>query len=281
MRTPPPGTGRIPGAALLPLALGLAFCLNPARILAQGRTVYAVDTVRAVQPWPPHAEYSFPRLVIPARPEVAERINRHLAIDFLEADPDTAGNDLFSLVWGDAATARTPSLYDLTWEVHQPLPEVVDFELTGEGCGAYCEGFTRHYLYDLRDGSYLAFDSLFTPAGLVAVNDTLDKLWRSTLRAYVDSLEIGLSGPDLTPADKEVAQLVAVLYLDCLEERVDLAPYVEDVQPLTTGMRFFIARCAAHVNQNLDELDPVSFQLQYGWLLTRIRPQFADLLKAR
>lgn len=263
------------------MVFGLAMTFRAGNTCAQGRTVMLVDTIRAAQPWPPYAEYSLPRLVMPEHPEVATTINRHLAIDFLEADPDTAGDRLFDKVWGDTVTGWMPRLSYLEWEVHHPLPEVVDIELSAEGCAAYCEGFTRHYIYDLRDGRYLDYDSLFTPSGLVAVNDTLDKLWRSTLRTYVDSLEIGLSGPDLTPGDKEVAQLVAVLYLDCLEERVDLAPYVEDVQPLTTGMRFFIARCAAHVNQNLDELDPVSFQLQYGWLLTRIRPQFADLLKAR
>lgn len=279
MRTPPPGTGRTPGAALLPLALGLAFCLNPARILAQGRTVYAVDTVRTAQPWPPHAEYSFPRLVIPARPEVAERINRHLAIDFLEADPDTAGNDLFSLVWGDTATARPPSLYDLTWEVHQPLAEVVDFELTGEGCGAYCEGFTRHYLYDLRDGSYLAFDSLFTPAGLVAVNDTLDKLWRAVVSQQILTIEDTLSTRALSVEDQEWFRESVELYRNCRDERPRHAPYVEDIVPLPQIMRFHIARCSAHVNRNVDDLYTVEVQLPFSWLATHFRPELRSLFR--
>ncbi len=236
-----------------------------------------VDTIRATQPWAPHAEYTFPRLSLPERPSVAARINRHLCIDFLEADPDTAGNNLFGLVWGDTATARLPSLYDPTWEVHHPLPEVVDIELTAEWCGAYCEGFTRHYVYDLRNGHYLGFDSLFTPAGLSVVNDTLDKLWRSTLNAYVDSLETASSGPDLLPEDKEFAQSVATLYLDCLEERIDRAPYVDDIQPRLTAMRFFISRCAGHVNQNLDELDPLSFELSYSWLRQYMRPELRSL----
>ncbi|MBK8612936.1 MAG: hypothetical protein IPN85_05495 [Flavobacteriales bacterium] len=247
--------------------------------MAQGRTVLTVDTIRAVQPWHPHAVYTFPHLRVPERPQVAERIQRHLCIDLLEADPDTAGDRLFGRVWGDTATARLPSLYDLTWEVHQPLQEVVDFEISAEGCGAYCEGFTRHYVYDLRDGHYLDFDSLLTPAGLSALNDTLDKRWRTTLGNYMDSLGVRLSSPDLTPEDTELVVLTYALYRDCMEEREGRAPYVDDIQPLTNAMRFFISRCAAHVNQNLDELDPLSFELPYGWLAAYLRPELKSLFR--
>ncbi len=271
-------SGPPPGAAFLPLALGLAALLLPALSLAQGRTVIAVDTVRALQPWAPHAEYSFLRLVMPEHPEVATTINRHLAIDFLEADPDTAGDRLFDKVWGEPVTGWMPRLSYLEWQVHHPLPEVVDVELSAEGCAAYCEGFTRHYVYDLRDGHYLAFDSLFTQPGLVAVNDTLDKLWRTTLKDHVDSLETGSSGPDLAPEDKELAQRVAALYRDCLEERLGRPPYAE-IQPLPMTMRFFIARCAAHVEQELDELDPVSFELPYGWLAPYLRPALRSIFR--
>lgn len=238
-----------------------------------------VDTIRAVRPLPPHEAYSFPHVRTPQDPSVGERIHRHICIDLLEADPDTAGNDLFSMVWGDTAWPM-PRLSIYEWSVGRPLKEVVSIEVVAEGCGAYCEGFTKHYAYDLRNGRYLGYDSLFTPAGLVAVDDTLDKIWRAILQQYIveqrDSFERG----GLSEEDSLRIPEVIELYSSCLGERPPAKPYVSDISPSAHVIRFYIDRCAPHVIRALDELDDVEIHLPYSWLQQWFRPELRALFKA-
>lgn len=245
---------------------------------ACAQAVFQVDTIRAVQPWAPHEVYTFPRLVIPARPAVAARINTHLSIDFLEVDPDTAHGHYFDKVWGDTVGWTTPRLSYLGWEVRQPLPNVLEVELSGEGCGAYCEGFITSYHYDLHNGRYLTKDSLFTPPGIAALNDTLYARWRSTLTAYIASVLDSVADPHVDTAAVEEMKATMELYQNCLDERADGDPYTSDFTVSASGLRFFIARCAPHVVQELDVLDPIAFELPYAickpWMRAEVKELF-------
>ncbi len=231
---------------------------------AGAQPVLQVDTIRAVQPWEPHAEYTFPHLVLPERPAIAARIQRDLCIDLLEVDPDTAQGRYFDRVWGDTVGWTTPRLSYLEWTVRRPMPEVVEVELSAEGCGAYCEGFTTHDQYDLRSGRRLDYDSLFTPAGVSALNDTLLVLWKELLNAHIAQVVDSLADSEIDPEYVEFLKAELEMYRECLDGRAD-DPYVEDLQVGPDGIRFFISRCAPHAWLNLDELDPVSFVLPFAW----------------
>lgn len=255
--------------------LALLLAVGP-RLQAQDIPVLHIDTVRAVQPWHPHETYSFPRFALPERPVVAARINRDLCIDFLDVDPDTAKDMLFANVWGDTVGWTTPQLSFLEWSVRRPFAQVLQVELSGEGCGAYCEGFTMHYQFDLRTGRRLEHDSLFMPQGIAAINDTLLKAWTALLNGHMAGVVDSLADTEIDPEYVDFLRAELEMYRRCLVERTD-EPYVVDLVFEGEGVRFFLARCASHVEQALDELDPVSFTLRYSWLHRFMRPDLQDL----
>lgn len=263
-----------PRRILLPCMLGAHLCT-----LAQTPPVVLVNEVKATRPWEPREEYSFPRIVMPERPAVAQRINRHLCGELLEVDPDVAGNALFANVWGDSAGTWLPRLNYLTWSTAHPCAELLDVLIEGEACGAYCEGFSSHYVYDLRDGRALTFDSLFTTAGATTVNDSLYRRWVRTLGDHIATTLDGMAVEGQSTEDLERSRAMLEMYRYCMEQRPDGEPYVTDIVPFAGGIGFFLARCASHVEQELDELDPLRFDLSTAWLAQHLRPEMRALFR--
>jgi hypothetical protein len=236
---------------LLPLA-GAPLCGQPVQ----------VDTLSEVRPWSGHEVYSFPRLRTPGDPAVARCINRDLYREFLEVDPDTVSEGIFSKVWGDAQ--GMPSVKALSWACTQPLPAVISIDLIGEFCGAYCEDFIIHYCYDLRTGERLRYDSLFTATGLVEVTDSLARRWRSIVQAQISRLSHELVALDSASSEAETLRSTIALYTACLEERV--TPYLGDMIIRPDAMIFIISQCSYHAVRALDELGAVELELGYAWL---------------
>jgi hypothetical protein len=230
-----------------------------------------VDTIRAVQPWEPREEYTFPELVSAERSLQASHINRDLALRLLDVDRDSmAGGHLFDKVWGDTIIGWLPRLNYLSWEVRRPLPEVVEVEFSAEACGVYCEGFTDHLLYDLRDGSYIGYDSLFTPTGRATLEDTLKTLWFQRVSAHLVQLVLESAALDPVATDtvtmdeeQQVRKSRIELYQRCLDEHAVSGPYVSGCSVGPGVLRFHIARCANHEEQALDDLDPMTFALPW------------------
>jgi hypothetical protein len=246
-------------------------------ITALAQPELKVDTIRDVQPHAPHGVYSIPR-VRTLQPAIGGRIHQHLCVDLLGVDPDTAAaSELFSLAWGDTEGGM-PRLYIYGWTLERPFKEVIDIKIDAEGCGAYCEGFTKHYVYDLRNGNYIGYDSLFMPAGLAEVNDSLNKIWKQIVQDHVTVLNDSLVRTS-SPEERERFRQTIDLYTACVDERLGAAPYVADIMPLSSGMRFFIARCGPHVIRELDELDVVEIDLPYVWLDQWFKPELGSLFR--
>ncbi|MFZ1617633.1 MAG: hypothetical protein WAT41_09825 [Flavobacteriales bacterium] len=229
----------------------------------------AVDTISAMQPWSPYKQFTFPHVTILGQPKLAARINRDLCIDLLEVDPDTAHGSIFQLAWGESSQVIPQRLNSLTWSTNMPLPQVLTVMFTGESCGAYCEGFTIHYNYDLRDGHRLRFDTLFTEDGAHAVDDMLRKIWRAQVEARIELVQDSSEVTGLSADNRERWQEESDMYRECLLERKEQRPYVQDFEPLTKELRVHIARCSAHYNRALDDLNEVSTDvLMNGWPLS-------------
>ncbi len=128
-----------------------------------------MDSLVAVRPLGRPERYTWPVILMPGRYAIARRINEDL---FMwgegYVDADTAGAHFFDGVWGDS-TGRMIQMWPPEWHWTRPVENLLVMEVTAEWCGAYCEGSTEHYHYDLRDGSRVRFDSLFTAEGLGTV----------------------------------------------------------------------------------------------------------------
>jgi hypothetical protein len=268
----------------VPWAIGLfGLCCST---LAQ--PVLQVDTIRAVQPWPPHEEYTFPRLVSAERSVQTASIDRDLALRLLDVDLDSvAHGHLFDQVWGDTITGWLPRLNYLSWQVRRPLPEVVEVEFSAEACGAYCEGFTDYLLYDLRDGAYIGDDSLFTAAGRAMLADTLKAVWFQRVSDHLVQLMVWSAAlPDKAVEDtaavgeeRQMMESQIELYQRCLDERADRGPYILGMTIEPGLLRFHVARCSNHVEQALDELDPMSIALPINTVFPLIRPDRQSLFR--
>jgi hypothetical protein len=246
--------------------------------VAIAQTAFVVDAIRAVQPVPPNELYTFPRITMPRAPQVAQRIQRDLCIDLLEVDPDTAEGHWFDHVWGDTSGSM-PRLNSIDWNVTRPLSKVLCVEFSAEACGAYCEGFTLHRLFDLRTGTRLSMDTLFDATGQALIIDTLSHAWRTLVSAHLAAIRDSLAAAPSDSLMIDFFKEAEVLYSQCLEERSDAAPYVTDLVVEDRSLAFYSARCSAHWNQNADELDPVHFELSFEWLLPKMRPAFRALFR--
>ena len=237
-----------------------------------------IDTVKAQQPWYQKELYTFPKVVMPKKPTVAAAINKDLCIDLLEVDPDTtAPGQLFNQVWGDTVSGWMPRLNSVSWYTERPFKNVLVVEFEAEGCGAYCEWSTTYRIYDLRSGHRLELDSLLTPEGMAVVLDTIDARWRRIVSEEIRTWEDAVRW-DATE-HQELYREGLAMYRDCLDERPKARPYVGDIKPWSDALRCWVARCSAHVNRELDELDAVEVDLSYRWLSPYLRPEIRALFK--
>ena len=257
-------------AKVLPVALLLT--------IAGKAQAVVIDTLAAKQPWEPFQAYSFPKVGIADRPELAERINKDLAKDLLEVDIDTLKGSLFQQVWGDAE-GSLPRLSTLTWTSARNLKNVLSFEFSGEACGAYCEGFSIHYNYDLRSGERVQFDSLFTQVGSLEVREWVGKRWAMAVEVEIAHLQDSLHTRVMAADEQEAIEASLSLYNDCLVERTRQLPYIEDLELLRTGLRVSVARCSAHVDRDADALGSVAVVLPYAGIARYMRPGALALIR--
>ena len=115
-------------------------------------------------------------------------------------------------------------------------------------------------------------EEIFTPAGLVVVNDSLSRSWRRSVSDHIQILEDSLQIRGLTTAAMEALNDAISMYRTCFETRPKETPYIEDMLLFPDGLRFVIARCSAHVDRGSDELGAVSLDLSKGWLGSYVQP---------
>ncbi len=257
-------------AKVLPVALLLT-------VAGMAQTV-VIDTLAGKQPWKPFQSYSFPKVGITDRPELAERINKDLALDLLEVDIDTLKGSLFQQVWGDAE-GGLPRLNTLAWTSVRPLANVLSFEFSGEACGAYCEDFSIHYNYDLRTGERLQFDSLFTQVGSLEVREWIGKRWAMAMEVEIAHLQDSLRTWVMAADEQEAIEASLSLYNDCLVERTRQLPYIEDFEFLRTGLRVSVARCSTHVDREADAMGSVAVELRYADIARYMRREALALIR--
>jgi hypothetical protein len=237
-----------------------------------------IDTLRAVQPWGQHVEYTFPSVRLPNDPAVADSINRSLSIAFLGMDPHTSAKDPLSELWGDPRSSGVPRINNLRWTCERYAPGALTVHLIGEACGANCEGFDRHYTYDLRTGATLDLDKLFSETGRVVAEDSLALRWQRRLALRIDQLKaeraaLGVSADAKTYQDEAIA-----MFEECMGMNVRRSAPIADFFPTPEGLRFITARCSHHVDQEMDDLFPLAIDLSREELFSLLRPAAREAL---
>jgi len=244
-----------------------------------------VQTYQYKLPGPPSSTsgfvVSFPVISLPDA-KAAERINILLHHFLLGALPPAAGTPTLPVI-ALAASNATVSLADLQVEAPKVLYQgrVLTVSAGGDGCGAYCEYYERHFAFDARTGRLLAPAELFTPAGLKAMSAKKASLNLATLQYAVREARKALRGKKVD--DKERYEYQVSLYEECAG-RYKAGGYLNDgtnlgeMRLVEGGIEWNDGRCSNHASRALDDLGDIKLKMSVDTLGAWLSPYGRALL---
>ena len=211
-----------------------------------------IKEIRQTNPIYKTVKYSFPLVVIPQNKKVADKINNHLVSDYLDADRTKVKNSIFENVW-PTKEKRTPTLSDISFEVLRNDKNVLNISIFAQGCGAYCEGFTTYYTYDLKTGARITLDTLFSEEGKRFLIDSMNKRKKEIILVKLKEITDTSGTHQKDSVDKEFSKEIETLYTDCLEKEIQSLEYLK-FYITTSSLHIISDRCSAHYNMALDDL---------------------------
>jgi hypothetical protein len=190
-------------------------------------------------------EDKFPYIISEQSPEVAEKINTSLHLNYLELLPNGYLKNPFEKTV-DADGTKHLHLYD--YSITQTSPKVLNIQINAEGCGAYCEEFTGYHNYLLSNGYELKATDLFTIDGKRTVEAMLHKIIVSTLDSYLKSLKRAKS------KDETLMEQID-MYQECRKNsyKGNIAYYTSFIIG-NDDITFIQDRCSNHAMRALDDL---------------------------
>lgn len=194
---------------------------------------------------------------------------------------------------------------DFSFSVLRNDDRVLALEVDAEGCGAYCENYSRQYNFDATTGRSIAASDIFTPAGgaallkrnltkrMVEYRIAIAGLNKDAI-AYRKKHRITTPWPQPRPDTKQdeeelrIASTIA-MYEDCLESMPEYGKYYRLTEiPLRIdgeSITFLYGRCSNHAMRALDDVgdqrvayksaDLATYFTAYGKYLMMNGPQAA------
>jgi hypothetical protein len=196
--------------------------------------------------------YEFPKVVVEGQKTISQKINNVLREDMLSAPKNEKDENIFNNVWMKKGMPL-PVVSDISYETIDLSKSIICLSISAEGCGAYCEGFTRYFVFDPKTGNQLKLDSLFTKEGLNHVVSEVNKnktaLIKEKLKEIADTLK--KTKRDIVESYTEMKEM----YTECLSLKSDLS-YIPNM-PFTIKkgiLTVITARCSSHMNMALEDL---------------------------
>lgn len=216
--------------------------------------------------------YIFPTVKAKSK-SVTTSINNTLVSDFLDIERNKIKKSIFENIWPNEENSNG-RLSDISYEVLQNSKRIFSISISAEGCGAYCEPFTRYYNFDLQTGKLFKPEVLFTPSGqkllLAAINKQKKELLQQKIRSAKELLS--KKGSAIDKDDQEYYQEMIEVYSNCLDTQLYTSlEYIQfSLQEKTLVV--FTGRCSAHVNRNVDELG----DFEFGFSLANWKKHFSE-----
>ncbi|MEJ8842144.1 hypothetical protein WG954_07065 [Lacibacter sp. H375] len=230
-----------------------------------------VKEIKETHPQDKEQVYIFP-LIKTKTGSISTRINNTLCSDFLDVDRNKVKKSIFENSWANEENVYG-RLSDISYEILQNSKRIFSISLSAEGCGAYCEPFTRYYNFDLQTGKQFKLEDLFTPAGKKLLLDAMNKQKKELLQQKITSARelLHKKGSAVSKDDKEYYEEMIEVYSNCLESQLyNSLEYIQfSLQQKTLVV--FGERCSAHVNQNVDELG----DFEFGFSLANWKKHFS------
>ncbi len=237
-------------------------------LLASSQVI--VKEIKEMHPVRKTEEYVFP-LIKAKSSTISDRINNTLCSDFLDVDRRKIKKSIFENIWPGGEN-NYGLLSDISFEVLQNSNRIFGISISAEGCGAYCEEFTRYYNFDLQTGKQFFLEDLLTADGKKLLLESINKQKKETLEHKIRLAKETLrrKGSSLSEEDKEYYEEMIEVYSNCLERKQSSFEYAQfSLQQKTLAV--FTGRCSAHVNRNVDELG----DFEFGFSITSWKKHFS------
>lgn len=215
--------------------------------------------------------YIFPTVKAKSK-SVTTSINNTLVSDFLDIERNRIKKSIFENIWPNEENSNG-QLSDISYEVLQNSKRIFSISISAEGCGAYCEPFTRYYNFDLQTGKQFKLEDLFTTAGqkllLAAMNKQKKELLQQKIRSAKDILR--KKGSSVNEEDKAYYEEMIEVYNSCLESQLYNSLDYTQFSLQSKTLVVFTGRCSSHVNQNVDEIG----DFEFGFSLANWKKHFS------
>ncbi|PLW92665.1 MAG: hypothetical protein C0592_09655 [Marinilabiliales bacterium] len=212
---------------------------------------YEVDELSQKSPSNSEEIYSFP-ILKGGDEEICEKINKYLIEDHLYINYGTEQNSIFENVWGNDEDPAM--IYSLAFEVDLINERMYSVTLSGEYCGAYCEGYETTYTFDLETGDIITLNMLFTEEGLEGIVEEMEKNKKEKIEAKLEEVHAMLASDTLADEMRDYYTEMVDMYENC--ECVASIEYLEYQRfiPADDYLIVVYGRCSAHYNMAMDEL---------------------------
>ena len=223
--------------------------LYPASSFSQ---YFTIDTIKGQSPINKDISYIFPHLTSPTHQAIVDMINETLVGDMLQIDSGQQYKSIFERVWGDSDRTM-PTLDEISYDEINNDTDFFCIGISAEGCGAYCEGFTRYYTWESKTGVEINLDTLFSKEGLQKILDIVKELKSKRISKTVNSLKSALRDKNTKEDDREYDTIAIYGFDDCLALGVnaEYLKYSMDRKYLS----IYTESCLPHMIRALDEVD--------------------------
>lgn len=200
---------------------------------------------------------------VAATVRVAARINQALYLELLDQPAPIRRQDGLKVRKRGEGDGPAP-ISDISFVVDRADQRLLALSVTAEGCGAYCEGFTRSFVFDAGNGRELQATDLFTAAGAQAIAAVLARQRDARIKAEIRKLKAAAdpnskAGKALTEDERESKLEAAEMFEACLPQyakpdRGSAALGSDEIRIKGAAIAFVRGRCSNHMMQALDTL---------------------------
>jgi hypothetical protein len=234
------------------------------------------------------ARIAMPRVRM-ADASIAAKINDRLFIDVLGAMAPPRPDKTFTPADG----VDVSGIAEQKFSVVRNDGRILSVDFAAEGCGAYCEGYTRSYAFDVSSGRFLGADDLFTRDGM---RELARRVVAERIRRYrreIAKLNRSLRALEKR-GEKEAGELSDLkdriaLNENCIE-MIETDAASKSTPPVYSRfelMRYRVApttlevtaeRCSNHASRALDDVGDVTLRFAYPELRPYLTPYARGLL---
>ena len=231
------------------------YCLNSA-LHAQLHIVSVIDN----NAYYPTIHYEFPKAVDKRNPAIADSINATL-LELLDIEVGEKTKSIFQNVWANETSYPSAQMTDVSYQVNCHSSKVLSVSIFYTACGAYCEDYVENFNFDLKTGSRILMDSIFTSAGLNKIEDTLALNTQNQIVTHIQFLKNQLkkdSSKGISRTTEEIQEAVE-MYERCLDVKKEISWERFVLSP--PHLIIFGDRCSPHVIRALDDIGEFRYEI--------------------